>query len=179
MTEIIEHQMKRAATSGGVLLGQAPVDVAPIVVELRVALLKVYGNKDMLFETAIPPGAQFIGDRNDITELLGNLLDNACKWSKSRVRVVASVDALGRLAPRVDDRHRGRRARASPRRIARKVLRARRSRGRGDARPWHRPGDGARTVELYGGTMRIDSSALGGARFELKLPGRMGTFPVV
>ena len=38
MTGIIEHQMKRAAASGGVLLGQAPVDVAPIVAELRVAL---------------------------------------------------------------------------------------------------------------------------------------------
>ena len=50
MSGIIEHQMKRAAASGGVLLGQAPVDVAPIVSELRVALLKVYGDKDMLLE---------------------------------------------------------------------------------------------------------------------------------
>ena len=40
MSGIIEHQMKRAAASGGVLLGQAPVDVAPIVTELRVALLR-------------------------------------------------------------------------------------------------------------------------------------------
>ena len=40
MSGIIEHQMKRAAASGGVLLGQAPVDVAPIVTELRVALLQ-------------------------------------------------------------------------------------------------------------------------------------------
>ena len=84
MSGIIEHQMKRAAASGGVLLGQAPVDVAPIVAELRVALLKVYGNKDLLFETAIAPGAQFIGDRADLTELLGNLLDNACKWCRGR-----------------------------------------------------------------------------------------------
>ena len=56
MSGIIEHQMKRAAASGGVLLGQAPVDVAPIVTELRAALLKVYGNKDLLFETAIAAG---------------------------------------------------------------------------------------------------------------------------
>ena len=82
MSGIIEHQMKRAAASGGVLLGQAPVDVAPIVTELRVALLKVYGNKDLLFEDAIAAGAQFIGDRADLTELLGNLLDNACKWAQ-------------------------------------------------------------------------------------------------
>src|SRR5690349_21104794 len=78
MTDIIEHQMKRAVTSGGVLLGQQPVDLAPMVAELRGALVKVYGNKDLLFETAIAAGTQFIGDRADITELLGNLLDNAC-----------------------------------------------------------------------------------------------------
>ena len=63
MSGIIEHQMKRAAASGGVLLGQAPVELAPVVIELRAALLKVYGNKDLLFEIAIAPGAQFIGDR--------------------------------------------------------------------------------------------------------------------
>jgi two-component system sensor histidine kinase PhoQ len=177
MTEIIEHQMKRAVTSGGVLLGQAPVDLAPIIVELRVALLKVYGNKDMLFETAIPPNAQFIGDRNDITELLGNLLDNACKWSKSRVRVAAAVDGWAdsrhALTIVIEDDGRG---------IAEedraKVLK------RGGRADESTPGHGIglsmvhETVELYGGAMRIDSSELGGARFELKLPGRMGTLPI-
>src|SRR6185369_12501913 len=100
MTGIIEHQMKRAAASGGALLGQAPVDVAPVVVELRAALLKVYGNKDLLFETAIAADAQFIGDRADLTELLGNLLDNACKWANSRVRieVMAHADRDSRSA---------------------------------------------------------------------------------
>src|SRR4029078_12815171 len=92
MTDIIEHQMKRAVTSGGVLLGQQPVDLAPVVAELRAARIKVYGNKDLLFETSIAARAQFIGDRADITELLGNLLDNACKWCRSRVRIVATID---------------------------------------------------------------------------------------
>ncbi len=83
MSGIIEHQMKRAAASGGVLLGQAPVDVAPIVSELRAALAEglrqqgpVVRNGDRRRE------AQFIGDRADLTELLGNLLDNACKWAE-------------------------------------------------------------------------------------------------
>jgi two-component system sensor histidine kinase PhoQ len=39
MTGIIEHQMKRAAASGGVLLGQAPVEVNPVITDLRAALL--------------------------------------------------------------------------------------------------------------------------------------------
>jgi two-component system sensor histidine kinase PhoQ len=173
MTEIIEHQMKRAATSGGVLLGQAPVEIAPIIVELRVALLKVYGGKDMLFETVIPPTAQFIGDRNDLTELLGNLLDNACKWSKSRVRVLASVDGWAdsrqALTIVIEDDGRG-------------IVEADRARvlQRGGRADESTPGHGIglsmvhETVELYGGAMRIDSSELGGARFELKLPGRNG-----
>jgi two-component system sensor histidine kinase PhoQ len=174
MSGIIEHQMNRAAASGGVLLGQAPVDIAPVVTELRAALLKVYGNKDLLFATEIAPGAQFIGDRNDLTELLGNLLDNACKWAKSRVRIEINVSAgeLSRsaLSIVIDDDGPG--IRESDRA---KVLQRG---GRADeATPGHGLGLSMvhDTVALYGGSMRIDSSTFGGARFELKLPGRMGT----
>lgn len=174
MTEIIEYQMKRAATSGGVLLGQAPVALAPVIVELRAALLKVYGGKDMSFETSIPGNAQFIGDRNDLTELLGNLLDNACKWAKSRVRVAASVDgwADSRRALEIVIEDDGRGIAEADRA---KVLQ------RGGRADESTPGHGIglsmvhETVELYGGAMRIDSSDLGGARFELKLPGRSET----
>ncbi len=171
MSGIIEHQMKRAAASGGVLLGQAPVDLAPIVGELRVALLKVYGNKDLLFETALAPDAQFIGDRADVTELLGNLLDNACKWAKGRVRIAVSVNE--QLASRnalqliIDDDGPG-------------IAEADRARvlERGGRADEATPGYGLGlamvhdTVALYGGSLRIDSSSFGGARLELALPGR-------
>ncbi len=43
--------------------------------------MKVY-NKDLLFENSVEAAAQFIGDRADLIELLGNLLDNACKWAR-------------------------------------------------------------------------------------------------
>jgi len=171
MSGIIEHQMKRAAASGGALLGQAPVDVAPMVTELRVALLKVYGNKDLLFETAVDPEAQFIGDRADLTELLGNLLDNACKWARERVRIEVRVDAAAPVRTAlllfVDDDGPG--IAAADR--ARVLVRG----GRADeATPGHGIGLAMvhDTVALYGGAMSIGASALGGARFELKLPGR-------
>jgi two-component system, OmpR family, sensor histidine kinase PhoQ len=171
MSGIIEHQMKRAAASGGVLLGQAPVDVAPIVTELRAALIKVYANKDLLFEAVVTPEAQFIGDRADLTELLGNLLDNACKWAKGRVRITVGLNegadsraALGLVieddGPGIAEHDRA------------KVLQRG---GRADeATPGHGIGLAMvhDTVALYGGTMRIDNSGLGGARFELALPGR-------
>jgi two-component system sensor histidine kinase PhoQ len=171
MSGIIEHQMKRAAATGGALLGQAPVDIAPVMSELRAALLKVYGNKDLLFETVIAAGAQFIGDRADLTELLGNLLDNACKWARSRVRAEGHIDAAadsrtGLVLVIEDD---GPGIAAADR--ARVLTRG----GRADeATPGHGLGLAMvhDTVALYGGSLRIDSSLLGGARFELHLPGR-------
>jgi two-component system sensor histidine kinase PhoQ len=137
-----------------------------------VALLKVYGNKDLLFENAIAPGAQFIGDRNDLTELLGNLLDNACKWAQARVRIAAQIDpqSISRTALVIVIEDDGRGIAEGDRA---KVLERG---GRADeATPGHGIGLSMvhDAVALYGGTMRIDSSALGGARFELKLPGRM------
>jgi two-component system sensor histidine kinase PhoQ len=178
MSGIIEHQMKRAAASGGVLLGQAPVDVAPIVTELRVALMKVY-NKDLLFENSVEAAAQFIGDRADLMELLGNLLDNACKWARSHVRIVVTVDtqASSRNALHlvIDDDGPG----IAEADRARVLVRG----GRADeATPGHGIGLAMvhDTVALYGGTMQIDASPLGGARFDLKLPGRskMGSDPI-
>src|SRR5262249_15251510 len=91
MSAIIEHQLKRAA-AGGALLGQAPVDVAKIVGELRVAMLHVHGRKDLLISVKVAPNTQFVGDRGDFMELMGNLIDNACKWCTQQVRVSASID---------------------------------------------------------------------------------------
>ena len=50
MSGIIEHQLKRAATSGGATLGQTGAKVLPLAVELRAALMRVYGGKDLLLE---------------------------------------------------------------------------------------------------------------------------------
>jgi two-component system, OmpR family, sensor histidine kinase PhoQ len=171
MSDIIEHQMKRAVTSGGVLLGQQPVDLAPVVTELRSALVKVY-NKDMLFETSIDERAQFIGDRADVTELLGNLLDNACKWCRSRVRIAATLAADGADSRRalrivIEDDGPGI-AEANRARVLQRGGRI------DEATPGHGIGLSMvhDTVALYGGSMRIDASELGGARFELQVPGR-------
>jgi two-component system sensor histidine kinase PhoQ len=171
MSGIIEHQLKRAAASGGALLGQAPVEVAQVAAELRGALLRVYADKDLVIELAIAPGAQFVGDRGDLTELFGNLLDNACKWCRGRVRLTASVDESAgtreRLKLVVEDDGPGISAQDRARVLERGV--------RADEKV---PGHGIGlamvqdTVDLYGGRLAIDASSLGGARFSLWLPGR-------
>jgi two-component system sensor histidine kinase PhoQ len=171
MRGIIEHQLKRAAASGGALLGSAPVEVAAVAAELRLALLKVYAGKDLALELALAPGAQFIGDRGDLTELLGNLLDNACKWCNSRVRLSGGGDASAgpreRLQLLVEDDGPGISAADRARVLERGV--------RADEKV---PGHGLGlamvqdTVELYGGRLEVDASPLGGARFTVRLPGR-------
>jgi two-component system, OmpR family, sensor histidine kinase PhoQ len=171
MTGIIEHQLKRAAATGGALLGQAPVEVAQVAAELRGALLRVYARKDLSLELAIAPATLFIGDRGDLMELLGNLLDNACKWCRSRVRLTAGSDESAgpreRLTLVVEDDGAGISADDRARVLERGV--------RADQNV---PGHGLGlamvhdTVDLYGGQLSIDSSPLGGARFSLRLPGR-------
>jgi two-component system sensor histidine kinase PhoQ len=171
MSGIIEHQLKRAAASGGALLGQAPVDVAPIVSELRVALLKVYARKDLSIELLIEPASQFVGDRGDLTELLGNLLDNACKWCRGLVRLTVSVDVSfatrERLSVIVEDDGPGISAEDRAR-IGHRGVRT------DESVPGHGIGLSMvqDTVEMYGGVLTIDASTLGGARFSLRLPGR-------
>jgi signal transduction histidine kinase len=137
-------------------------------------LLKVYGNKDLSLETAVAANAQFIGDRADLTELLGNLLDNACKWAGARVRIEVDIEegADTRVALRltIDDDGPGI-AEADRAKVLQRGGRA------DEATPGHGLGLAMvhDTVALYGGTLRIDSSGFGGARFDLRLPGRMGS----
>lgn len=171
MSGIIEHQLKRAAASGGALLGQAPVDVAQVAGELRSALLRVFAHKDLVIELIVAPGAQFIGDRGDLTELLGNLLDNACKWCRSRVRFTATADPLApprqRLTFAIEDDGPGISAQNRARVLERGVR-------ADESVPGHGLGLAMvhNTVDLYGGRLAIDASPLGGARISVSLPGR-------
>ena len=166
MTDIIEHQLKRAAASGGALLGQAPVNVAAVAADLRSALLKVYSRKDLSIELAIQDGSHFIGDRGDFVELLGNLMDNACKWCRERVRVSVTAGNEG-LTVAVEDDGPGI---AEENRA--KVLE------RGVRTDEKVPGHGLGlamvhdTVDLYGGKLAVEESLLGGARFSVRLPGK-------
>ncbi len=172
MAQIVEHQLKRAAASGGATLGQAPEPILPLVTELRATMLKVHARKDLRLEIDVAPELGFLGDRSDILELLGNLLDNACKWCQARVLVRANLDparpSAQRLAIVVEDDGAGI-APSDRRRVIERGARA----------DEHVPGHGLglamvrETAALYGGKLNIDVSPnLGGARVELLLPGR-------
>jgi two-component system sensor histidine kinase PhoQ len=170
MSGIIEHQLKRAA-SGGALLGQAPLEVEPLASELRATLLKVYARKDLSIALSVAPDAQFVGDRGDLLELLGNLIDNACKWCASQVRVTISSDPNAgpreRLVVVVEDDGPGISETDRARVLERGVRADENVPGHGLGLAMVRD-----TVDLYDGKLAIDRSDLGGARICLTLPGR-------
>ncbi|MEJ0040090.1 MAG: ATP-binding protein [Gammaproteobacteria bacterium] len=170
MTGIVDHQLQRAA-SGGALLGQAPIELQPLLTELRVAMLKVYWRKDLSISLVVQPNAQFVGDGADLTELLGNLCDNACKWCKERVRVEAAIDPAAepkqRLRIVIEDDGPGI-SEADRARVLERGVRA------DEKVPGHGLGLAMvrETIDLYGGRLAIEQSSLGGARISLALPGR-------
>ncbi|NND68972.1 MAG: two-component sensor histidine kinase [Halioglobus sp.] len=88
MEQIVGYQLQRASGSAHSLLRMEAV--APVADRLRATLLKVYAEKAQAIEVEIPQDCRFRGDERDLLELLGNLMDNACKYGAARVRVTGS-----------------------------------------------------------------------------------------
>jgi signal transduction histidine kinase len=86
----LDHHMARAraAASGG--LPGASVDVAQCVDALLRVMRKVHADRALTLHSEIARGLAFSGDRQDLDEILGNLLDNACKWANREVWVTGS-----------------------------------------------------------------------------------------
>lgn len=91
MDEIITHQLQRAAVSGRSTLAK-PVPVGKVVERLLRSLDKVYREKQVTVELALDTAATFTGDEADLTEILGNLLENAYKYCRHAVHVHVSTE---------------------------------------------------------------------------------------
>ncbi|MCW8874643.1 MAG: ATP-binding protein [Gammaproteobacteria bacterium] len=168
MDQIVAYQLQRAATSGRSALLQ-PVPIAPLLERLRQSLGKVYGQRGLRLELRVDPAQlQLRADEADLMELCGNLLDNACKWARTRVLIQATSRAEGTgLELQVEDDGPG-----IPEDQRDAVL------GRGVRVDSTLPGQGiglavvCDIVAAYGGTLAIDQSpGLGGARIQVRLPG--------
>src|SRR3546814_5097357 len=86
MRRHVDHYLVRARAAGaGRVLG-VRTPVAPVVEDLRRTLLRIHRDKDLEIAARIPADAVFRGERQDLEEILGNLLDNACKWARRHIR---------------------------------------------------------------------------------------------
>jgi two-component system sensor histidine kinase PhoQ len=91
MDEIVRYQLRKPSASVADNLVLASVPVEKEARRLVDGLRKVYADKAPQFESAVSPGLKFRGDTGDFLELAGNLLDNACKWCKQRIRITVTA----------------------------------------------------------------------------------------
>jgi len=162
MSRLVERELKRARLAGGRVPGER-VRLAGAVAELVEALQKIYADKRIRFDVDIAHSLTFEGDREDLLELAGNLMDNACKWCEHCVRISASGGA--ELVLTVEDDGPGAHADDLSLLMQRGM--------RGDD---SKPGSGlglaiaAEVARSYGGALRFGQSAvLGGLKVEAVL----------
>mgnify|MGYP002713123394 CR=1 FL=1 len=98
--QLMEREMKRARLAGTGISGSR-FNPAEEMAALEQVLRQVYRDKPLQIDIEVPPRETLAVDREDMLELLGNLMDNACKWARGRVRCVIEQDDALRI--RVED----------------------------------------------------------------------------
>ncbi len=170
MRDQVARHLERARIAARVAVIGTVTEVRPVVSALARTMEKIHRDRAIAIEIDAPDNARFRGERQDLEEMIGNLVDNACKWSQSRVAVeVASERAEpGRQEVRiiVDDDGPG----LSPQEREQVALRGRRL-------DETKPGSGlglsivVELASLYGGGLTLGTAPIGGLRVELVLPG--------
>jgi len=152
----------RAAASGTVTGARASVGES--AAGLARTLQRLYAGKKLSIDVEVSPEHCFLGTREDLDEMLGNLVDNACKYARSRVAIASTLDGRS-LEITVDDDGPG----LDPS-MRDKVLQ------RGVRADEAAPGSGlglaivSDLAGLYGGAIALDTSRSGGLRARLRLP---------
>ena len=164
MSDIVSYQLGRAATAGRSPLS-ASVALRPLLDSLRRSLDKVYAGRDLQWHIDVGDALRFDGDRGDLLEMLGNLLDNACQWAHHDVSCRSYRDQHGGLCLVVEDDGPG----VPPGERERLLLRGQRGGADGDGQ-----GIGlavvADIVSAYGGRLSLHHSTRGGLRVLLEFP---------
>lgn len=164
MSKHVEHHLARASMAGpeGGVYRRTPV--ADVLDGLSRTLAQIYVQRDLEIDVEASSKIQFRGERQDLEEMAGNLMDNACKWARSRVRVTAKNDS-GRLALIVEDDGPG---------MAEAFHGEAFQRGRRLDESVPGSGHGLAIVRdltlLYGGHVTLSRSPLGGLAATLDLP---------
>jgi signal transduction histidine kinase len=169
MREHVDHHLERARMAAQRRIIGVVTDVAPIVERLARAMRKIHEGKGVLVDVDISGQPRFRGERQDLEEALGNLMDNACKWSRGRVAVSVRVETaagdLRRVVFEIEDDGPG---------LSREKRQQALERGRRLDESVPGTGLGLSIVvelaRLYGGRFDLADSELGGLRCVLVLP---------
>ncbi len=178
MRDQVAHHLERARIAARLTIIGTVTEVAPVIDALRRTMEKIHRDRDIVIEVEADLSAKFRGERQDLEEMAGNLVDNACKWTESRVFIEVLVERTGSgmragaiedgpmLRIIVDDDGRG----LSPDERA-TVAR------RGARLDESKPGSGlglsivVDLAALYGGSLTLGTAPIGELRAELVLPG--------
>ncbi|MDI1343559.1 MAG: ATP-binding protein, partial [Pseudolabrys sp.] len=171
MRDQVTRHLERARLAARLTVIGTVTDVTPVVTALARTMEKIHRDRAITIEVRADDALRFRGERADLEEMIGNLVDNACKWAASRVTIevlrerrdAASQDHVLRIM--VDDDGRG--LSASEREQAGR---------RGRRLDETKPGSGlglsivVELAGLYGGELKLGTAPLGGLRAELVLP---------
>ena len=161
----VDHYLKRAQAAARAQTLGARTEVKPVLEGLARLLERLFEDRGIRIVATSGPRDIFRGEQQDLEEMLGNLMENACKWATHRVEVAVTRSREGRLRIHVDDDGPG---------LAPEARRAALTRGvRLDETA---PGSGLglsivqEVAELYSGELSLATAPLGGLRATLELP---------
>ena len=161
----VDHHLRRArAAARAQTLGER-TPVGEVLDEMAVMLERVFQSRGVEIDWRAPEGLEFRGERQDLQEILGNLLENACKWCERRVRVSAGPTGLGQMILVIEDDGPG-----LPEDQREAVLK------RGARLDEDAPGSGLGLAivedltRAYGGRLTLAASDMGGLKALLELP---------
>jgi signal transduction histidine kinase len=166
MSDQVAHHLRRARAAANARAIGARTPVSGVLDDLGRTLQKIYGRDGKTLVWSCEPELAFRGERQDLEDLVGNLMDNACKWARRDVRVTASAAEGGAWRLCVEDDGPGLSEAEREQALARGV--------RLDEQA---PGTGlglaivSDLARAYGGALTLDASELGGLRAQLDLPG--------
>jgi signal transduction histidine kinase len=168
MRDQVTRHLERARLAARLTTIATLTDVREVMGALARTMEKIHRDKNIAIAVDSPEDAQFLGERQDLEEMAGNLLDNACKWAQSRVAVEVlrvKSGATAQIHIIVDDDGRG----LSPTEREQVAHRGKRL-------DESKPGSGlglsivVELAGLYGGKLTLGTAPIGGLRAELVLP---------
>lgn len=168
MDRQIGWHLRRARSSGAARLLGSHTPVAPVVEDILLVLGRPIADSGLEVALDIPPGLAFAGERQDLEEMIGNLVENAVKWAARRIAISGRMQGTDRLMIAIEDDGPG----MSGADYAQALARGTRLDENGP------PGTGlglaivADLAALHGGRLGLERAPdLGGLRASLDLPG--------